>query len=280
MSGATLTPHVERPGHRRGGALRVLAIHLKLGGLQELQYRANFVSALASSSISMGVSLVSLALVYRHVDELNGWAPDELLVVVGVFFAITSIVMMVVHPSLCQFASDVTKGEFDFRLLKPVDAQLLASVRAVDVWQITDLLSGVGITTFATIHIAHRTGIEWGSAALAPVMFVAGTTIVYGFWLLISCLVFWATRLEGVLWALDEMLENVRWPISIFPPGLRIALTTIFPAGFAITVPAQAVTGRLTWLLALSAIGFAIGIVAAARLVWRRGIARYASASS
>ena len=60
-------------------ALRVSWIFLKVGAMNELQYRANFVVQLFQSAITLGVGLAVLALVYSHTDELNGWSQSELL---------------------------------------------------------------------------------------------------------------------------------------------------------------------------------------------------------
>lgn len=76
------------------------------------------------------------------------------------------------------------------------------------------------------------------------------------------------------------MYDHLRWPVTAFPAGLRLALTTIFPAGFAVTVPAQALTGRLDVETALLAVALAAGFSALARLVWRAAIKRYEGASA
>ena len=41
------------------------------------------------------------------------------------------------------------------------------------------------------------------------------------------------------------MYEAGRWPIGIYPPWLRAILTFVVPVGFAITVPAEGLVGRL-----------------------------------
>ena len=57
-----------------------------------------------------------------------------------------------------------------------------------------------------------------------------------------------------------------RWPVSIYPDWLRIGLTFLVPIAFAVTVPAQAFTGRLTpEILGLAAL-FAVGLLVVTRL--------------
>ncbi|CAN5131998.1 hypothetical protein BH18ACT12_BH18ACT12_18620 [soil metagenome] len=63
------------------------------------------------------------------------------------------------------------------------------------------------------------------------------------------------------MWCLTELLEGLyqtgRWPIGVYPGWLRYSMTYLVPIGFAITVPAEAVTSRLEWGTAVTALVFA-----------------------
>ena len=50
---------------------------------------------------------------------------------------------LVVRPSLARFMEDVRLGTLDFTLTKPVDAQVLISVRQVEVWKLVDVVVGL-----------------------------------------------------------------------------------------------------------------------------------------
>ena len=65
-------------------ALRLVWLYVRLGVMNEVQYRANFFIALFQSLLSVGVGLAVLALVYSQRPTLNGWTESELLVIVGV----------------------------------------------------------------------------------------------------------------------------------------------------------------------------------------------------
>jgi ABC-2 type transport system permease protein len=81
-----------------------------------------------------------------------------------------------------------------------------------------------------------------------------------------------------------ELFEGVyqagRWPVTIYPGWLRISLTFLVPIAFAVTVPAEAVTGRLTPETLALAAGFAALLVAITRAFWRIGLRRYGGASA
>lgn len=271
---------MSRPGRHE---LQVLLAHARMAMATELQYRSNAWVYLVNTSLTLFTSLASVALVYRHVDAINGWSSADLYVVVGVFFALGAVVNGIVHLSMSKLVSDIRTGDFDYRLLRPVDAQVVALGQAPDPWRVFDVLAGIGLVTYGIGHgdgFAQVTGGALGAALAAVGMFACGIAITAGFWALLACITFWTIQGEGILWALDDMYDHLRWPISIFPGGLRIALSTIFPAGLAVTVPAQALTGRLDPSGALAAIGVAVAFSCAARIVWHRAVRRYDGASA
>lgn len=259
---------------------RIFLIHARIGLLAELAYRTDFWARLFSSLVLLGASLAGIAIVYGQVDSIQGWTSDDLLVVLGSFFLVGSVTNGITHLSMAELARDIKEGTLDFRLLKPVDAQVLALVQKVDPWRLIDVVLGVGL---CVIGMA-RGGVDgivdgFGSAVAGLLLLACSAAMLAGFWMLVTCIAFWTIQGEGILWALDDMYDHMRWPITIFGPGLRIALMTAFPAGIAVTVPAQALTGRLDTGIVVIAVLLTAGFLGAARVTWRRALRRYEGAS-
>jgi ABC-2 type transport system permease protein len=86
------------------------------------------------------------------------------------------------------------------------------------------------------------------------------------------------------MWFLSDLFEGIyqvgRWPIGVYPGWLRYSMTYLVPIGFAVTVPAQAVTHRLHWLTVVVAVVFAVAVFVVARRFWRFGLRRYSGASA
>jgi ABC-2 type transport system permease protein len=59
-----------------------------------------------------------------------------------------------------------------------------------------------------------------------------------------------------------------------------VLFTFVIPLALMTTYPALALLGRLDAATALAALGGALAFMAAARLVWKRAIGHYRSASS
>ena len=258
--------------------LRVVRLLLRMSVLNELQYRVNFFLSVFQSLLALGTGLAVLALVFGQVNSLDGWSHAELLLVMGVFTLIGGIVQAVIQPNMTMLMQDIKNGTFDFVLTKPVGAQLFASARSVQIWQGTDILAGLTVIVVAVARLGERVTV---ASVLAFVVLLAiGTVIIYCFWMLLTVTAFWVVQVEQIVELFEGVFQAGRWPISIYPGWLRLGLTFVVPVGFAVTVPAQALTGRLTagtWVLA---VGLAAVLSIATRWYFRRGLRRYSGASS
>jgi ABC-2 type transport system permease protein len=111
-------------------------------------------------------------------------------------------------------------------------------------------------------------------------MLVAGAIIVYCFWLILATLAFWFIRVENILVIFQSLYEAGRWPLSLYPGWLRYGLTFIVPVAFAVTVPAEALTGRLSGENVAIAFGLAAALLVGSRAFWRKGLTKYSGASA
>lgn len=260
------------------GALRLAWLFFRLGALNELQYRANFFVAAFQSALSVGVAIVVLKLVYSHTAELNGWAEAELLCVLGIQILMGGVIHVAIQPNMQRFVEEVRDGKLDHALTKPEDAQLLVSVRDVRIWRTVDIASGAVVLAVGASRLETEVGL--GDALSFAGLLLVGAVLIYCFWLILATGAFWIVN----MWFLADLFEGVyqmgRWPITIYPGWLRYSLTYLVPIGFAITVPAEAVTSRLSWTTPVVAIVFAVALFAFTRWFWRLGLRRYSGASA
>ena len=258
--------------------LRLLWVSFRVGVMGELAYRVNFVVQLFQSIVGLGTALAGLAVVFAYTDTLGGWQADEVVALVGVYILVGGVIGAVIQPSMEEFIESVREGTLDYVLTKPEDAQLLVSIQEVDIWELIDIVVGFGVLVVALARLDERVGVaQAGSFAL---MLLAGGAIVYSFWLILATLSFWFVRVENILVIFQSMYEAGRWPISLYPGWLRFGLTFLVPVAFAVTVPAEALTGRLDGTSLWGALGLAGVLLVVSRLLWRTGIRRYSGASA
>jgi ABC-2 type transport system permease protein len=258
--------------------LRLLGAFFRVSVMGELAYRANFFVQLFQSLFELATALAGLVVIFSYTQTLGGWRPDEVLALVGVYFLVGGLIGLVIQPGMTQLIESVRDGTLDFLLAKPEDAQLLVSAQRVEIWKLIDLALGVAVLTSALIRLGEKVGV--GQAVSFGMMLLAGAVIIYSFWLMLATLSFWFVRVENILEIFRSMYEAGRWPVSLYPGWQRFALTFIVPVAFATTVPAQALTGRLTVESELGAIALAIALLIVSRLFWRIGLRQYSGASA
>jgi ABC-2 type transport system permease protein len=258
--------------------LDLMWVHFKLGALNELQYRVNFLVQLVQSLIGLGMALGGLSVVFAHTETLGGWQQAEILALLGVYFLVGGAINLVVQPSMQRLMEQVRLGTLDFTLTKPADSQVLVSVQQVQIWKLIDVGLGLAVRTVALIQLGAGVGV--GQALAFGVSLLAGGTIVYSFWLVLATCSFWFVRVENILVIFQSLYEAGRWPVGIYPPWLRYVLTFLVPVAFATTVPAGALASRLTGPTLLGAIALAVALLTASRWFWRTGIRHYFGASA
>ncbi len=91
---------------------------------------------------------------------------------------------------------------------------------------------------------------------------------------------FWFIKIQNIILIFGDVYEAGRWPVGIYPGWLRTVLTLVVPVAFAITVPAEALAGRLTAINLLGALGLAAVVLSSARWFWLRGVRQYSGASA
>ena len=259
-------------------ALRLGWLFFRVGSMNELQYRANFFIQLLQSAVSVVTAIVVLKLVYAQTDALNGWSESELLVVMGIQILLGGVIRTTIQPNMQRLMEEVRDGKLDFALTKPEDSQVLVSVRDVRIWRAVDVIAGAAVLGYGIAGL--ETGVGLGDALLFLGLLAVGTLTIYCFWLVIATLAFWVVDTWSILELFDGVYQTGRWPVSIYPIWLRIGVTFLIPLAFAITVPAEAVTGRLDWSTVALAVGFSAALFAFTRWWWGFGLRRYSGASA
>ena len=103
--------------------------HLRISIANEMQYRVNFFLQLLQSCVAVATGLIGLWLVFSHTRALGGWSEPELLAVMGVYTLMGGIIQAAIQPNMQRLMDEIRQGTLDFALTKPVDAQLLISIR-------------------------------------------------------------------------------------------------------------------------------------------------------
>jgi len=258
--------------------IKLVWSYLRIGIANELQYRVNFFIQLLQSFIALSTGLIGLWLVFSHTNALAGWSQPELLAVMGIYMLMGGIIQTAIQPNMQRLMEEIQEGTLDFALIKPVDSQIIVSIREFRFWQLTDVVVGFIVIVIAVLQLQTQVGV-WQALAFVAALMLGGI-LIYCFWLMLTTTAFWLIR----IWEMVNLFQGIyaagRWPVGIYPDWLRVGLTFLVPVAFAVTIPAEALTNRLTpWTLA-GALALTIFFVLLARFIWRLGVRSYSGASA
>src|SRR5437764_9874742 len=151
--------------------------------------------------ICFGTALRSLSLFVVHYTRLVVWDYWELVVLLGVFNALTGVIEAVLRPGIGRLAGEVRSGGLDLVLAKPVDAQGFVSFRRLDIWRLADVVLGLALAGYA-LHRLGRVPSLAQLAALVPAL-ASPAVVVYALWVVLMSLAFWFVSVENVFVLVD-----------------------------------------------------------------------------
>jgi ABC-2 type transport system permease protein len=257
---------------------KLLRLFLKSSLLIDLEYRADFLTALLMTALDIVWSVGTAIVFYTHRDSIGGWRFHEALIVIGLFFVILAIVDAFIFPNVQELGQHIRKGTLDFVLIKPVGSQLHATLRRYKVPRLSNGIAGLIIIGYALAQLG------WQPQALQLLLFialfVAAAIILYSIMVMLASITFWAVQMDNIQELFFAFFEAAKYPASAFPQPVRFIITFIIPVAFLTSVPAEAILNRVTPQLA------AYGCVLAAVLLflcthfWRIAVRSYSSASS
>jgi ABC-2 type transport system permease protein len=258
-------------------AFRIVAALWRLNLAEELQYRANFFASVLGTLFAIGTALLTLAVFFRHTARLGGWDYWEVVVLLGVFNALTGLIEAVLRPGIGELASEVRSGHLDLVLSRPVDPQAFVSLRRLDIWRLTDVALGLGLAAYALHRLGHvPSALELATFSVA---FVSAAIVVYAIWVALMSVAFWVVAVENLAVLFDALYEGARYPVSAYPGALRFLFVYLVPIAWTTTIPASTLTGRLGPEMGLAAAVVALLAFVLARLLWLQALKRYTGAS-
>jgi ABC-2 type transport system permease protein len=257
--------------------LRIIAICWRAALATEFEYRVNFVAGFALSLFWMLWAAAGLAVYFQFSGDLVGWTYRELLVVTGLFFTINGVRQAVFQPNLEQMTDYVRLGTLDFLLTKPVDAQVLMSLRRINIGNVLDPILGTAFTAIG--FILSEAPLKLWNVLQFVLLFATSLLGLYSLMLTLMALsvrLLGSAELQQIAFAAVELS---RFPVQLYRDPFQTVLTVI-PVVLLTTLPAQALLGRLTphWLVTGPVVTAAA--LAVSRLHWRRTLLGYTGASA
>jgi ABC-2 type transport system permease protein len=251
---------------------------LKVNLQMSLAYRADTVVNILLNLMWLGWELLSLRIIFDNTTSLGGWGPGELIALLGVFRLVNTLMAALIWPATEKFNTSIRDGSLDYTLLQPANSLFLVSFSRIVIWRVWDLALAT-VLIIAGIRISGG-GTEGPQLISFLLLAASGMLILYSLWIVMVALTFWFVKFDNNVTILQALLDAGRYPVTVYPPWLRMIVTFVVPIAVSTTVPLQGLRGDLTGagVLLFLAIGAASFLIATQ--IWRAGIRRYSGASS
>jgi ABC-2 type transport system permease protein len=263
--------------HGWGRYARILAICWRAAVAQQLEYRADLAAKTVMSAFWLAWAALGVSVYFRYTGNIGGWTYGEVLVVVGLFFALNGVRQAFLEPNLEALGEGVRRGTLDHVLTRPVDSQVLVSLRHVDMHNLVDPVLGLVLVAIG-VRLTGR-GVTPGGVAAFLLLLLAALVLLYALVLCLMCLAVLLVGADELSTVSFSVIELSRFPVQAYRQPLQTLLVVV-PVALLTTVPAQALLGRLdpVWLIASPLA--ATGALVAASVGWHRVLRRYTGASA
>ena len=258
--------------------LKLLTVFFRTSVQTDMEYRVDFFTRIVASLLGLLTTVGGLRIAFNYTSNIKGWTLPQVMALLAVYYLMNGFIEMFIAPNMRNVMGQVRDGTLDFVILKPISAQFLASFRTINVWQAANILVGMGLVLYSTNRLALTVG--WQQALAFALTMAMGAVIVYSLWLCLVTTTFWFIRVDNIEQIIWQAFEAGRYPIDIYPAWLRGALTYVVPITFIITVPAQALAGKVALgVIAIACVVAALALLASSAF-WRFGLKHYTGASA
>lgn len=258
--------------------ITLIRLFIKTSLLAELEYRVNFIGLLLMAVVDAAWSIGGALLFFSHRATIGGWTFHEALVVNGLYFLAYGFVDVVMRPNIDDLVQHIRTGTLDFVLVKPINAQMHATLRRFSMNKLSSVAVGFAIIIYALIQLRQSPSL--GQLALFVLLAAGAAVLLYAAMTILATLSFWLVDITNIDEAVVGFLGAGRYPVAAFPEPLRGLLTFVVPIAFITTVPAEVLLGRLSppfvlfgWIMALALLALGAGL-------WKVAVRYYSSASS
>jgi ABC-2 type transport system permease protein len=257
---------------------KIFVAFLKINIQAALAYRVNTLIDFVVSIIWLTWELLSLSIIYNNTETVGGWTNGDMLVLLGVWKILHTLIFAVIYPSTEYFNKAVQQGTLDYVFLMPVNSQFLVSINRITVWQMHNLLQAAVMIPLGLSMTQHA--IQMWDVVAFGLLAICGILLIYSLWIVLIAAVFWFTKFDNNVTILSALMDAGRFPASVYPIWLRILITFVVPIAAATTVPVQALRGELPlWQIGLWVL-FAVAVFWVSSRIWRAGVRQYSGASA
>ena len=258
--------------------LRLAGVFMKYSLMSQLEYRINFISGLAVELGWMLVKLLYVAVGYRIGVNIGAFTPHHIMIFIGIYVLMTGFYMLY-YTNFTGIGQMVQTGELDMYLVKPVSLQFLVTLRQ---WSFPMFLANFIAGSILIATGWHRAGLPVSFGRVAGFLFllVCSNLLTYSLFLIPNLLCFWIVSARGLEAITAAMWDFNNMPQMIYGKWIQRIGTFILPVFIITNFPGLFLMGKLPFAMFLWAVAAPVLFFFLARIMWKKAVRNYSSASS
>lgn len=247
---------------------------IKIRILERLAYKSDFLISLFTMFLIELSQPLLLFIIYYNSQGFLSWTFNEVLLIQGIFLLVKGFSFMAFFGIVWQSNILLQNGTFDLLLLKPRNPLFMFVTFSFDSEDIAKLLGGILLTALALFLIGD---FSYLNLLLALILVIIGIIYYFALALLFSTYIFRFTKTYRLYEILDIFNMFGNYPKSIYPKTIGYILSTLFPIFIVAAFPTQALLGKFSYEILISAIS-AILICIFSTYLWFQTLKKYSSA--
>ncbi len=258
--------------------LRLIGVLMKLSLMSQLEYRVNFIAGVAVELGWMLVKLLYVAVVYRIGVNISVFTPNHIQIFIGIYVLMTGFYMLY-YPNFAGLGQMVQSGELDMYLVKPVSLQFIVTLRQ---WSFPMFLTNAIVGSILIITGWQKAGLAVNVKQILGFLFLllCSNLLTYSLFLIPYLMCFLIVSTGGI-----ESLSSALWdfnnmPYMIYGKWIQRIGTFILPIFIITNFPGLFLMGNLHPAMFVWAIVAPVLFFILARILWKKAVRNYTSASS
>ncbi|MEK3808566.1 ABC transporter permease [Metabacillus sp. SLBN-84] len=241
-----------------------------------MEYRVDFFIGVISVMLQQFASIFFVKVVFDHIEQINGWTFYEILFIYGIAATGRSLHHIFFDNLWTLGWQYVRPGQMDRLLIRPINPLFHVCADRLQQDGLGQLVIGILILAAAFPQLDLAFGFaDW---LMLVVMIVSSGLIYIAINLFFATFSFWMIDSLPIVYAVFNLSEFAKYPMTIYNKTIRVFLTWVIPYGFTAFYPAA-------WFLDREGYAFVgilsplVGLVsiALAYVFWLYGLRAYAS---
>lgn len=257
---------------------KILVSLIRNNIVREMEFQVSFVLWFVVEILFVFVQIAMVGIYFNFTDNISGWSKVQVFFLIGLFRAIEGIFHIFFYKNLLDFPENISSGNMDLYLTRPVNPLFLASTRYHSLDEIGTFISGAMIIIYSLIQMKYVVSIVIIAKIITSILF--GLIAMYSVILIFSTFSFFFTRLTALHSVYDIITKMLRIPINVITGDSSIGNTILFPLIIIVTLPSQIIIGHSGNSFIILEIISSLCLFLIARKFFYFALRHYSSASS